>query len=110
LNIVVGQLWFKTRQSRIEQSGLITTIRPLQITAYGCVSFSLEYNDINERMAVATHEAWSVPGTAEQPLAPNNARPMLTKEMIDGQTDVSDANAKMVKEFSEEYNLQTPKR
>ena len=58
-----------------------------------------------ERMAVATHEAWSVPGTAKQPPPPKDAKPVMTKAMIDGRIDVSDANAKMIKEYSEKHNI-----
>ena len=60
---------------------------------------------IKERMAVATHEAWSVPGTGKQPPRSGDTKTMLSGAMMEGQIDVSDANARMVKEFSEKHNL-----
>ncbi len=62
-------------------------------------------DEIKERMAVATHEAWSVPGTAVQP-PPERGRPDVTTDYIrKGRIDVDDANARMVKEFSERHGL-----
>ncbi len=60
---------------------------------------------IKERMAVVTDEAWSVPGTAVQP-PPERGRPDVTTEYIRrGRINVDDANARMVKEFSEKHGL-----
>ncbi len=62
-------------------------------------------DEIKERMAVATHEAWSVPGTAVQP-PPERDRPdVMTQNINQGRINVDDANARMVREFSEKYRL-----
>ena len=70
--------------------------------------WNVSKKEIKERMAVATHEAWSVPGTAKQPPPPKDAKPVMTKAINDGRIDVSDANSQMIKEFSEKYNLKKP--
>lgn len=70
--------------------------------------WNVSKDEIKERMAVATHEAWSVPGTARQPPPPKDSKPVMTQAVNDGRIDVSDANARMVKEFSEKYNLNSP--
>ena len=60
---------------------------------------------IVERMAVATHDAWSVPGTAKQ-LPRDPSLPSVTTEFIEqGRINVDDANAQMVREFSEKNGL-----
>ena len=62
-------------------------------------------DEITERMAVATHEAWSVPGTAIQP-PPEKGRPdVMTDAIREGRINVDDANARMIKEFSEQNGL-----
>ncbi len=61
---------------------------------------------IEERMAVATHEAWSVPGTATQP-PPDRTRPdVMTDAIRSGRINVDDANANMVREFKQKYGLE----
>ena len=67
--------------------------------------WNVSRNEIKERMAVATHEAWSVPGTAKQPPIPKDSEPVMTKAIADGRIDVDVANARMIKEFSEKYGL-----
>jgi len=61
--------------------------------------------EITERMAVATHEAWSVPGTAKQPPRDPSLPPVMTDFIQQGRISVDDANAGMVKEFSEKNGL-----
>ena len=62
-------------------------------------------DEITERMSVATDEAWPVPGTAVQP-PPEKDRPdVMTDEIKKGRINVDDANARMIKEFSEKNGL-----
>lgn len=68
--------------------------------------WNISKDEIKERMAVATHEAWSVPGTAKQPPPPTDSMPVMTKAMIDGRFNVDDANARMVKEFSQKHGIE----
>ena len=62
-------------------------------------------DEITERMAVATHEAWSVPGTAVQP-PPEKGRPdVMTDDIRKGRINVDDANAEMVREFKKKHGI-----
>ena len=54
---------------------------------------------ITERMAVATHEAWSVPGDAVQPPPEKGRPPVMTKAIASGRLDVSEVDKKMVEDF-----------
>ncbi|MDG2103430.1 MAG: guanitoxin biosynthesis MBL fold metallo-hydrolase GntH [Pirellulaceae bacterium] len=66
---------------------------------------------IKERMAVATHEAWSVPGDAKQPPAPTESgEPVLSQAMEDGRVNVEKTNERMVREFSKKYGIPLPKK
>ncbi len=60
---------------------------------------------ITERMAVATHEAWPVPGTAKAPPPDRERPPVMTKAIESGRADVSDANKEMVEKFMKENGL-----
>lgn len=62
---------------------------------------------ITERMAVATEDAWSVPGTAVQP-PPEKGRPNPISDYIDSGRWVEgfQAQDRMLDEFMEENNLQ----
>ncbi len=61
---------------------------------------------IEERMAVATDEAWSVPGNAEQPPADRNRPDVMTDEIRSGRINVDDANADMIRDFKKAYGLE----
>jgi ribonuclease Z len=63
-------------------------------------------DEITERMAEATEEAWAVPGTAVQP-PPQRGLPNPISEWIDGgRWDVSDAQDAMLDAHMEKYGLQ----
>ena len=69
--------------------------------------WNITKDEIVERMAVATHEAWSVPGTAKQPPRDPSLPPVMTDYIQQGRINVDDANARMIKEFSEKNGLST---
>ena len=63
-------------------------------------------DEIRERMAVATDEAWSIAGTAEQPPPQKGLPNPLSEEMDSGRLDVKDAEAQMLREFWEKYDVE----
>ena len=67
--------------------------------------WNITKDEIRERMAVSTDEAWDVPGE-DKPLAPDRTRKSeMTPAMTKGRLDVNDANRRMVEEFMKEYGL-----
>lgn len=60
---------------------------------------------ITERMAVVTDDAWSVPGTAMQPPPEKGLPNPLSEAMDSGRLDVKDAEAGMLREFWEKYDV-----
>ncbi len=68
--------------------------------------WNITKDQITERMAVSTDEAWSVPSGARQP-KPERGRPNpLTKFILDGRWDVNDAQDPMLDAFRDKFNLQ----
>ena len=66
---------------------------------------------VTERMAVATEEAWSVPGPRKPPAGkPGQVPPQISDWINSGKWDVSDVEADMVGEFMKKYDLQPPKK
>ena len=63
-------------------------------------------DEIRERMAVATDEAWSIAGSAEQPPPQKGLPSPLSEEMDSGRLDVKDAEAQMLREFWEKYDVE----
>jgi hypothetical protein len=61
-------------------------------------------------MAVATHEAWSVPGPRPGP--PNeegdDSHEFYTQWTLDGKWDVSDAEGAMLNAFMKKYGMEPP--
>jgi ribonuclease Z len=79
---------------------------PLSI-ATDLMTWNITRDGIKERMATVTEEAWSVDGPVP---APNNEKDddpnkWMTKEILSGAWDVSDAEGRMVKEYMKKYNL-----
>jgi ribonuclease Z len=67
--------------------------------------WNITKDQITERMAVSTDDAWAVPGEAVQP-PPEKGRPNpYSKWILDGRWDVSDAQKKMLDDFADKYNL-----
>ncbi len=62
-------------------------------------------DEITERMATYTDEAWSVPGTAKQPPPPKDQPPVMTDAVDSGRLNVDEANAEMVREYKQRYGL-----
>ena len=58
-------------------------------------------DEIVERMVVATHEAWSAPGTAKQPPRDPSLPHVMTDCIQTGRINVDDATVTMIKESSE---------
>jgi len=73
--------------------------------------WNITRDEITERMAVATEEAWSVPGN-KRPL-PNEEgeNPFIhfTEFITNGEWDVSDAEGRMIRDFMKKYNIKPPK-
>ena len=66
---------------------------------------------VTERMAVATEEAWSVPGPRKPPAGkPGQVPPQITDWINAGKWDVSDVEAGMVGDFMKKYDLKPPKK
>lgn len=72
--------------------------------------WNITKDEIVERMAVATHEAWSVPGNAKQPPRDPSLAPVMTDYIQEGRINVDDANIEMVQEFSNRNGLPIPKK
>jgi ribonuclease Z len=67
--------------------------------------WNITKDEITERMAVSTDNAWDVPGE-EKGLEPDPTRnPELSKEMNAGRLDVTDVNAKWLAEFKKEHGV-----
>ena len=79
---------------------------PLSMAA-DLMVWNVTKDEVVERMAVATHEAWSVPGTAKQPPRDPSLPPVMTDYIQEGRVNVDDANERMVREFSEKNGLPT---
>ncbi|MHC4223899.1 MAG: guanitoxin biosynthesis MBL fold metallo-hydrolase GntH, partial [Planctomycetota bacterium] len=67
--------------------------------------WNITKDKITERMAVATHEAWSVPGDAVQPPQETGRPPVMTDAINSGRLDVSEVNKAMVERFMKETGL-----
>ena len=80
---------------------------PLSLTT-DLMVYNITKDKIIERMAVATHEAWAVPGTARQPGPEPGQPPVYSQSILDGRLDniVQPAQKQMLDEFMEKYNLQ----
>jgi hypothetical protein len=74
--------------------------------------WNITRDKITERMAVATEDAWAVPGM--QRPSPNekddNPNAHYTQFILDGKWDVSDAEGPMIREYMKKFNLQPPKK
>ncbi len=70
--------------------------------------WNITKDKITERMAVATHEAWPVPGTARQGPPEKGQPPVYSKFILDGRWDegAQPVQKRMLDEFMEKYNLQ----
>lgn len=66
---------------------------------------------VTERMAVATEEAWSVPGPRKPPAGkPGQVPPQITDWINAGKWDVRDVEAEMVGGFMKKYDIKPPKK
>ena len=71
--------------------------------------WNIRRDEIVERMAVTTEDAWSVPSLEPPPKRTKPPANMYSKEIIDGRWDVLDAEGKMLEDFGEEYNIDVKK-
>jgi ribonuclease Z len=104
----VAYHFFNEEGTRYEtQNGVRETYDGPLSMATDMMVWNITRDEIKERMAVATHEAWSVPGAKRAP--PNeegdNPNAEYTDWILNGKWDVSDAEGKMLKEFMEKYGL-----
>jgi hypothetical protein len=67
--------------------------------------WNIRRDEIEERMAVITEEAWAVPALEPPPVRTTPPVNMYSKEIVGGRWDVSDAEEKMLKEFADEYDI-----
>ncbi len=71
--------------------------------------WNIRRDEIVERMAVTTEDAWSVPSLEPPPKRTKPPANMYSKEIIDGRWDVLDAEGKMLEDCGEEYNIDVKK-
>jgi len=72
--------------------------------------WNITRDNIKERMAVATGEAWSVPGTKRPQPNEKGENPFahFTKFITDGKWDVRDAEGPMIRAYMKKFNIQPP--
>ena len=70
--------------------------------------WNITKDKITERMAVATHQAWAVPGDAAPPPRDPSRKSEYTQFILDGRWDegAQPPQKRMLDEFMEKYNLQ----
>ncbi len=70
--------------------------------------WNITKDDITERMAVITEDAWAVPGTARQPGQEKGRKSEFTQFILSGRWDegAQPVQKRMLDEFAEKYNLQ----
>ncbi|MEE8494787.1 MAG: guanitoxin biosynthesis MBL fold metallo-hydrolase GntH [Nitrospirales bacterium] len=71
--------------------------------------WNIRRDEIIERMAVTTEDAWSVPSLEPPPRRTKPPVNMYSKEIMNGRWDVSDAEEKMLKTFGEKFNIDLKK-
>jgi ribonuclease Z len=72
--------------------------------------WNITKDSIRERMAVSPDDAWSVAGAKPPPVGkPGQVPDQLSKEMLDGSWDVSDAEGRMIQEYMKKYNIDPKK-
>ena len=104
----VAYHFFNEEGTRYEtQNGVRETYDGPLSMATDMMVWNITRDEIKERMAVATHEAWSVPGAKRSPPneADDNPEAEYTDWILNGKWDVSDVEGKMLKEFMEKYGL-----
>ena len=67
--------------------------------------WNVRRDEIIERMAEATEEAWSVPGLEPPPSRETPPENMYSKDILDGAWNVDDVERTMLKDHAEKYNL-----
>jgi ribonuclease Z len=104
----VAYHFFNEEETRYEiYAGVRETYDGPLSMATDLMVWNITKDKIIERMAVATEEAWSVPGD-KRPL-PNekgeNPDEWYTQFILDGKWDVSDAEGPMLREYMKKYNI-----
>jgi ribonuclease Z len=71
------------------------------------MTWNITRDGVRERMATVTEEAWSVDGPVPAPSNEKGDDPnkWMTKEILSGAWDVSDAEGPMVKKYMEDFNI-----
>ncbi len=67
--------------------------------------WNIRRDEIVERMAVLTEDAWSVPTLEPPPARTTPPVNMFSKEILSGRWDVSDAEGRMLKEHADKYGI-----
>jgi ribonuclease Z len=104
----VAYHFFNEEETRYEiYAGVRETYDGPLSMATDLMVWNITKDKITERMAVATEEAWSVPGD-KRPL-PNekgeDPNEWYTQFILDGKWDVSDAEGNMLKEYMKKHNI-----
>jgi len=98
--------WFNEEGTRyLQYDGIRETYDGPLSMATDMMVWNITRDEIAERMAVSTDEAWDVPGP-NPGLNPDNKVPdQLTEAMKKGRWDTSDAEEKTRREFNKKYGL-----
>jgi ribonuclease Z len=98
--------WFNEEGTRYKQYGGIrqTYDGPLSM-ATDMMVWNITKDEITERMAVSTDEAWDVPGPNPGLNPDNKVPPQLTEAMKSGVWDTTDAERATVEAFKKKYGL-----
>jgi len=67
--------------------------------------WNVRRDEIIERMAEATEEAWSVPGLEPPPSRETPPENMYSKDILDGRWNVDDVERSMLQDHAEKYDL-----
>jgi ribonuclease Z len=96
--------FFKATRYRIYEAIRETYDGPLSM-ATDLMVWNVTKDEVRERMAVLTDDAWAVPGPNRQP-PPERGRPNpLTEAMTSGRWDTSDVEKGMLDSWAEEHDL-----
>ena len=71
--------------------------------------WNITRDGIEERMAEATEQAWSVPGLEPPPARETPPENLYSKEILDGAWDVDDVERKMLRDHADTYGIDLEK-
>ena len=106
----VAYHFFNDDDTRYEIYGGVREVYdgPLSLATGGMV-WNITREGVTERMAVMTEEAWSVPGSRPPPPGDPSMATPISDAIRAGAWNVDDVEARMLKEFMEEYGIDPQK-